>query len=187
MSHPTQFEPLENRQMMAVNPALPGPTVLVATPINATVIKLTWKDNARNESGYQIERSTDGKTFVTINSISANSTLYRTGNLVTGQKYWYRVRGFNAKGTSAPSNIAKGTPKPPAVSQLPLGAPVAVKATPLSSSALKLTWLDNAKSETGYAIERSTDGKNRLSGQGRKHRRLQLQSRMQLPVPGHSQ
>jgi hypothetical protein len=44
-----------------------------------------------------------------------------------------------------------------AASQLPLGAPSDLSATPVSSSQVDLAWADNAGAETGQVLQRSTD------------------------------
>ena len=64
---------------------------------------LRWRDRSDNESGFLIERSTDGATFAAVGTVGANVTVYLDRNLSSATAYFYRVRGFNSAGTSAPS------------------------------------------------------------------------------------
>jgi hypothetical protein len=142
-----------------------------ATPTNLTArgstsvanaIDLSWSDNANNETGYKIERSTDGRTFYALAGTGPNGTFNRNTNLTPGRLYYYRVYAINGSGSSAYSNVVSatttstgggGTPTPPA-------APTSLAASTVSASSLHLSWVDNASDETGYRIERSTDGAN---------------------------
>ncbi len=75
-----------------------APTNLVATLQAGPQVRLTWRDNAINESGFVIERSTDGVNFTQIATAPARSS---TGNVTftdttmkaaqTTQAYTYRV------------------------------------------------------------------------------------------------
>ena len=93
-------------------PALPAaPTNLVATAASRSQINLAWTDNATNETGYYIERC-KGSTctsFTQIAIVAANVTTYSNTGLSANTTYRYRVRAYNASGTSAYSNIAAAT------------------------------------------------------------------------------
>ncbi len=138
---------------------LPAPTGLSATSMSSTAVSLAWKDNASSETGYAIERSLDGTNFKQVNTVGANITTYTNGKLVTGTKYYYRVRAFDGSGDGAYSSIASVTPvTPPPVVTPPLTTPSSLKVSATSSSTIKLTWNDNGTTQTGYDIERGTDG-----------------------------
>jgi fibronectin type 3 domain-containing protein len=92
-------------------PAPPSPpTNLKLTVDAARLTNLQWIDNSNdesssnNETGFQVERSTDGATFAVIVTTRANVTSYRDKKLKAGQRYYYRVCAVNAYGTSAYSN-----------------------------------------------------------------------------------
>ena len=55
-----------------------APTNLAATLQAGPQVRLTWRDNATNESGFVIERSTDGVNFTQIATAPARSN---TGNV----------------------------------------------------------------------------------------------------------
>jgi predicted phage tail protein len=132
-------------------PAAPGG--LTATAASSQRIDLAWTDNATNEDGFQIERSTDGSTFAPHGTAGANATTYADSTVAPQQTYWYRLRATNAAGPSAYSSPASATT--PAAAP---AAPTGLTATAVSTSRINLAWADNSTSETGFAIERSTDG-----------------------------
>ncbi len=67
-------------------------------------LTLTWSDNANNESGYRVERKISGGSYSEIVALPANSTSHIDANLAGSTTYCYRVRAFNAVGTSGYSN-----------------------------------------------------------------------------------
>jgi hypothetical protein len=87
---------------------LPGaPTNLRVTSTGATEIDLNWSGNSFNETGFRIERSTDGGTTFTTVGTSTTTTFADTG-LAHGT-YFYRVRAFNGNGASDPTNVVTAT------------------------------------------------------------------------------
>ena len=104
-----------------------APTNLVATAISSSQIALSWTDNANNETGFQIQRSTNGVNFTLIATLGANVTTYTDNGLTAATTYYYRVRAFNASGNSAASNVASATTLPastPTPTPTPSGTPV---------------------------------------------------------------
>jgi len=93
-------------------PTVPAaPSDLVATAVSARQINLSWKDNSTNEEGFRIERC-KGSTctnFAQIATVGANVTTYANTGLNKNTTYRYRVRAYNASGTSGYSNIAAAT------------------------------------------------------------------------------
>jgi hypothetical protein len=71
--------------------------------VQSTGIVLSWWDNANNETGFVIERSSGGGSFSVIATVGANVTTYTDGTGQTGNQK-YRVRAFNTAGYSAYSN-----------------------------------------------------------------------------------
>ncbi len=94
---------------LTVNPpSVPAaPTNLIGTAISNTQINVTWTDNANNEEGFTIQRSTDGRVFTPIATVGANLTSYSDTGLSATTFYYYRVAAFNSVGTSAFSNVVK--------------------------------------------------------------------------------
>jgi len=88
-----------------------APTGLSVAIASASSISLAWTDNSVNESGFKVERSTDGTTFAQVAVTGVNATTFTDAGLVAGTKYWYRVRATNALGDSSYSNQAATTPR----------------------------------------------------------------------------
>src|ERR1039457_2153663 len=87
-----------------------APTSLVATAISSSQINLSWTDNANNETGYRIQRSTDGVSFTLIPGVlPSNTHSYSDTGRTTATTYYYRVGALNTCGFSAPSNVASAT------------------------------------------------------------------------------
>ena len=123
---------------------------------SSSQINLTWADNSNNESGFKIERSTDGgANYAEIFTTGANATSYSNTALSPATPYTYRVRAYNLSGNSAYSAAASATTLPNA----PV-APDGLTATAASSSQINLSWTDNNSNEDGTRIERSIDGLN---------------------------
>ncbi len=131
------------------------PKNLTATPISNQRVNLGWTDDSNNETGFEIEISSDSITYTLLSVVTANTVSYSSEGLATFSKYWYRVRAINALGKSAYSNITKVI-----TFDLPPVAPSDLVATTISSSQIDLSWVDNSKNETGFIIESSIDGEN---------------------------
>ncbi len=100
---------------------LAAPTQLQVVTAGAGDLRLTWADNSVSEDGFRIERSTlPDSGFVEIDSTGAGVTTFIDTALVTGTRYYYRVRCFNAvAANSAYTNTAQGVvDSPGAVTQL---------------------------------------------------------------------
>ena len=132
-------------------PASPGNLTAFAT--SASQINLTWSDNSNNETGFDIERSTDGTNFSAITSVGANTSSYSNTGLSQLTTYYYRVKAVNTAASSGYSNVANATT--PDI--LPV-APTGLTAAAASSTQINLSWSDNSNNETGFQIERSADG-----------------------------
>jgi len=87
----------------------PAPTGLTATAVSSDRIDLTWNDNAANEDGYEVERSTDGTVFALVASLGQDAQGYSDTGLAPVTEYSYRVHAVNAVGPSGDSNAASAT------------------------------------------------------------------------------
>ncbi len=124
------------------------PTVL---GIGTTELFLNWTDTS-GETGYRIERSTNGTSFTSIAALAANQTAYNAGGLTAGSAYTFRITPLTTIGDriTIPLVIATQT-RMPAVSNL--------RVSSRAARSLTLAWNDSTL-ETGTRIERSTDGTN---------------------------
>jgi len=141
--------------------AVAAPSNLVATPYSYEMITLAWQDNANNEAGFEVWRSTTGPTgaFTLFASYSSpNTTQGGNSGLQPLTQYCYEVRAYNLLGQSGKvrgysdfSNVACETTK-----ALPVpAAPSDVSAAPDAWGRIRVTWTDNATDESGFRVERS--------------------------------
>jgi hypothetical protein len=87
-----------------------APTNLTATALADDEIRLTWQDNASNETQFRIEgREGTAGTFIDLGSVAANATGVDVVDLDPATLYQFRVRARNANGDSAYSNVAQAT------------------------------------------------------------------------------
>ncbi|HKX61263.1 MAG TPA: hypothetical protein VJS65_05455, partial [Verrucomicrobiae bacterium] len=134
-----------------------APSGLAATPQSSSAVGLAWTDNAVNESGFEIEQSLDGVSFVSAGEVATDVTSAQVIGLLSQTTYYFRVRSFNGAGASADSEVASATTMPlPPVPAAPTGLAVA----PVSTSELALNWIDASDNEAGFRVERSADGEN---------------------------
>ena len=110
-------------------PAPPAaPTALAAAAVSTSQINLTWTDNATTEDGFRIERCAGSgcTAFVEIATVGANVVSYQNTGLTASTRYSYRVRAYNAAGTSSYTNTATATtaPSPPPTEPLGRWSPV---------------------------------------------------------------
>jgi fibronectin type 3 domain-containing protein len=139
-----------------VQPAVPAaPANLAVNAVSATRIDLSWGDVA-TETGFKIERSTDGLNFTQIGTTAGGVVTYSDTTVAGATKYYYRVRASNNVGDSQYSTVANATT--PAALTAP-AAPANLVAT-AGSTAIALAWSDNSTNEDGFRVERSTDGVN---------------------------
>jgi hypothetical protein len=82
------------------------PTARTAQAVTSTRIDLRWTDTAADETGFQVQRSTDAVSFVRIATFGPNQQAYANTGLKQNRTYYYRVRAYSAAGASAYSNIA---------------------------------------------------------------------------------
>ena len=72
-------------------PAAPSNLGCVVSP---TRVNLFWRDNATNETEFQLERSTDGVNFAVIAHLLADTTSYVDTTVSPATFYAYRVRAY---------------------------------------------------------------------------------------------
>ncbi len=98
---------------------LDPPTTAPAAPSNFTIsnstamqMRLTWTDNATNESAYIIERSTDNVNYSQLAFASVNSTSYVDTAVLPETTYFYRLRATNVAGNSSAAGPVSATVVP---------------------------------------------------------------------------
>ena len=147
--------------LVGVLPQVPAdPTNLTAVPQAGPQVLLTWIDNAIDETGFVVERSTDGgATWSLLVQLpfrtGTGSVSYTDVTVFANNTYSYRVWAANAGGLSVnPTNTASATILPPPAAPSPVTATAARQGANLAR--VTLTWT-NVANETGYTIQRATN------------------------------
>ncbi|MEK7554852.1 MAG: hypothetical protein AAB518_02620, partial [Patescibacteria group bacterium] len=99
-----------------------APANLVAVPAGAGfTVDLAWVDTSSDESGFKIERGSDGVNFSEIGSVASDVTSFNDAAVTVGELYHYRVGVWNASGISYASSVSitvpgdQGNPPPPPI------------------------------------------------------------------------
>lgn len=125
------------------------PTSLSDSTVSATEVLLSWVDNATTETGYEIERCIGAgcTDFAPVDTAAADASSRVMTGLTGGTVYRFRIRAFNANGSSGYSNIVA------AQSDVPT-APTALVGATVSPTQVNISWTDNAENETAFIVER---------------------------------
>jgi len=82
-------------------PRLPAaPTLAVIGEVTQTTVRLDWADNADNETGYLIRRSTDGVSYSEIGMTPPNATSFTDAGLTPNSMYFYKLNSVTEGGIS---------------------------------------------------------------------------------------
>ena len=129
-----------------------APSGLTGTATSSTEVRLDWVDNSGNESGFRIERASDGVNFDLVATVGSNVRTYTNTGLSPSTDYTFRVLAYNSAGESNYSNTVavktQDAPPPPPSTPTMGAATVAGKTVALSWS--------NVAGETGYDLARSS-------------------------------
>jgi hypothetical protein len=135
-----------------------APTDLTASLTTGPAVRLIWIDNATNETGFVIERATNGGAFTQIATLparfSTGSMSYLDSAVTVGDSYEYRVAAVNATGSSAYSNTAAASVTVPLEPSNVLGTATWVSST---RETVTLNWTDNSNNETRFEIQRASN------------------------------
>ena len=86
-----------------------APSSLAAAALGTTSIRLTWTDNSSDEDFFTLERSLNGTTWFSPQSILPNLAATDITGLQPGITYYFRLRAGNAYGESAWTSTASAT------------------------------------------------------------------------------
>jgi Matrixin len=107
-------------------------------------VKVAWVDNSTNETGFRVERSTDGLNFTIVGQPGTNVRSFLDQSTAFNVQYQYRVRAVNANGVSPASNTATiktpAAPSAPAAAKLYLPTNGATGVTSATSTGYYLRW-----------------------------------------------
>lgn len=98
--HPTfRFSPLLGSKLATPTPAAPGG--FRADSATSFSVGLAWQDLANNENGFKLERKTLNSNFSEIAMLPANAIGYIDFDVNADSQYLYRIKSFNASGSSS--------------------------------------------------------------------------------------
>ncbi len=139
---------------ISVQDPLPSaPSALSAAVMSSTRVDLKWTDNSGNETGFTVERSTDGILYSQVALVGANVTQCSDTTVSDARTYTYRVQAYNGSGASAFSaGVTVSTP-----AALPK-TPGSLSARALSKTQINLKWSDLSSNESGFYVEASLNG-----------------------------
>jgi hypothetical protein len=86
---------------------------LAAISSGTNFVALNWRENADNEDGFLVQRSTDKISWSNIGNTGTGVTNFTDTTGLVGVKYYYRVRATNDVGLSPVSNPASGQRQAP--------------------------------------------------------------------------
>jgi FtsP/CotA-like multicopper oxidase with cupredoxin domain len=154
-----QFMSLTAQSVSAQVDIILAPTGLTATLQAGPQVRLNWTDNSTNETGFSIQRSTDGVNFTQIAVAPAHNNTgavsFIDPNIASNTTYTYRVAAVNGTRTSLFTNTASvSVPVAPAA---PTSLTAANGANSGSNRSVVLTWTANLTNVTGFTIQRATN------------------------------
>jgi hypothetical protein len=82
-----------------------APTGLSGIAVSRRQINLSWVDTSANETGFRVERSTNGSTWTQVGTVGVNVRSYAATGLASNTTYSFRVRAYNASGNSAYTSV----------------------------------------------------------------------------------
>jgi subtilase family serine protease len=86
-----------------------APSNLTASAGSHQKVNLSWTDNSNNETGFVIQRSTNGSSWTTLAQVGPGVTTYTDTTVSRHKTYYYRVYAYNNFGNSAYSNVSTVT------------------------------------------------------------------------------
>ena len=171
------------RPVMVMLPPNKADTLVATVNTNgasAFSVHLAWNDNSINETAFVVQRSTDGTTWTPVGTVPQPlKQSLPTGHggqqiddstVQQDQVYQYRVVAENKVGyLGAAGAFMSYTVKSfsaPVTVTVPVATPTTLTATYQAGTGsatwlpprVLLSWTDNSTVETGFNIERSTDG-----------------------------
>jgi hypothetical protein len=131
-------------------PAAPSSMIIRGNTYNNVTV--VWSDNSGNETGFKLERSSDGVNFAEIATLGADTTSHGDSSVAAGTTYYFRVRAYNSVGTSTYSNTVSVTT--PEVPPPPPLAPSSVTAVDNGDGTASASWSGNATNVASYEVRR---------------------------------
>lgn len=147
--------PSNSATLALPEPVPAAPTHLSVSALSASALRLSWRDNADGETGFEIvrRRGTSG-SFGWVADVPSNAASWDDGALSAATTYEYKVRAVRGAQASAYSDSASAT-----TWAQPLLAPSALAAVFNGAARqIELRWIDNSTNEDAFQIQFSYSG-----------------------------
>ena len=130
-------------------PAAPSGLAVQGATYNS--VSIGWTDNSTNETGFHVQRSSDGVNFALIATLGAGTRSFVDVTVLARSSYYYRVRAFNSAGASAYSSAVRATT--PDTASVP-AAPSSISAVNKGDGSALVSWVDSSSNETSFEVRR---------------------------------
>ncbi|MBN1952849.1 MAG: hypothetical protein JW801_16720 [Bacteroidales bacterium] len=117
------------------------------------LINLAWDDLSIDEDNFILERKINSGAYSALASLDANVTTYTDADITYGNSYTYRLFAQNSTGNSDTLGTEAISATEPAAPAAPTNIAIS-----LGGTAISISWTDESDDETGFELERSTDG-----------------------------
>jgi titin len=138
------------------------PSAPLATVGGSSAVNLSWGAPDANATSVRVLRSVSAGPFADLSTVAANVTSYADTTCLAGTMYAYKLQAVRDDDASELSPASASVTTPTALSKP--AKPTNLVATAQSSSAVGLTWEDNANNEEMYKVYRR-DGTHIVFGQ----------------------
>jgi|GEM_PF-625969 len=129
---------------------------LAAVALSSSRVRLTWADNANNETGFKVQRRVTGATaWTTIATANANAVTFDDTTVAANTSYDYRILATNSTGDAPASNIATAATTSSGIPSAPTNFTATVQS---GDGSVQTGWTDTSTNETGFQVERRYAG-----------------------------
>ena len=133
-----------------------APSNLQVKVLGSNSFQLQWKDNSKNETGWEIRVGLKGKKAPPRYTLvpTANITSYTvvTSDL-PGQELDFQMTAYHGAAGSEKFSKPTSIVRAKALSPSKFGAPTALTAKAVDDGQIRIGWKDNATSESGYSLD----------------------------------
>lgn len=117
-----------------------------------TIIDLSWNDSNLEETGFDIDISTDNNIFSDLIELPIDTVTYQATGLEEGQQYFFLLRYLDSVNSNQSNFISyRGVTL--------ISAPTSLGLNVLGTS-IELSWTNNSPSTVQFEIDQSLDGVN---------------------------
>jgi hypothetical protein len=89
-----------------------APRIRAARAVSASQIDLFWADRSLTEAGFEVEISTDKKTFTPLGLLAPGTTSHSVNGLQANVRYYVRIRVYDDAGLASYSKTVRVRTKP---------------------------------------------------------------------------